>query len=61
MRKEHMLAEEMGDKEREPAQEVTGVSSIAPGLRSCVPRCEASQDEAKPRAASPFLCLMTRS
>lgn len=54
MQREHMLAEEITEEEREPGQEVTKVSSIARRLQRHVPRCEASQDEAKLRAASPF-------
>lgn len=61
MQREHKLAEEISEKEGGLGQKVTRVSSIATGMERCVPRCEASQDEAKLRAAGPFLCLMTRS
>lgn len=54
MQREDTLAEEISEKEGEPGQEVTRVSSIATGMERCVPRCEASQDEAKLRAAGPF-------
>ena len=54
IRREHALAEEISEKEGELGQEVTRVSSIATGMERCVPRCEASQDEAKLRAAGPF-------
>lgn len=50
MRREHTFSEEEG----ELGQEVTRVSSIATGMERCVPRCEASQDEAKLCAAGPF-------
>lgn len=50
----HRLVEEISEKERELGQEVTRVSSIATGMERCVPRCEASQDKAKLRAAGPF-------
>lgn len=54
MQREHALAEEFSEKEGEVGQEVTGVSSIATGMERCVPHCEASQGEAKLRAAGPF-------
>lgn len=54
IQREHTLAEEICEKEGELGQEVTRVSSIAAGMERCVPRCEASQDEAKLRAAGHF-------
>ena len=54
MQREHALAEEISEMKGELGQEVTRVSSIATGMERCVPRCEASQDEAKLRAAGPF-------